>query len=60
LAINRNYACDRGKGKSDNGIATSTTWMAQNKAEALYHCVIIGGSQKNCVKNGFAVVEIHD
>jgi hypothetical protein len=35
-------------------------WMAQTKAEALNHCVIIGGSQKNCKKNGFAAVEIHN
>jgi hypothetical protein len=65
LAINRNKAsggnaCDQGKGRSDNGIGTSTTSMAQTKAEALYNCVIIGGSQKNCVENGFIVVEIHN
>jgi hypothetical protein len=50
----------KAKGRSDNGIATSTTSMAQTKAEALYNCVIIGGSQKNCVENGFVVVEIHN
>jgi hypothetical protein len=34
--------------------------MAQTIAEALNHCVIIGGSQKKCQKNSFAAVEIHN